>query len=192
MRLCAIVVLLLALAPAGCKFKKQPALPPAAPAAITTPPPATPPPTILKEPVPEVTPTTVPTPDPPLSQQPALPPAPKPTKKTPRRQSNPPPAPAAIPVPVPQAAPPPQLGEIITPAQQSEMNRTVDQSLGAARAALVRLRGRQLSSEQFETAARIRTFADQADQARKTDLRSAVQLARRAEVLARDLEASMR
>ena len=81
---------------------------------------------------------------------------------------------------------------MIAPAQQAEMNRTVDQSVGAARAALVRLRGRQLTSEQAETADRIRTFSDQADQARKSDLRSAVQLARRAEVLARDLEASIR
>jgi len=72
------------------------------------------------------------------------------------------------------------------------MNRTVDQSVGAARASLARLRGRKLTNEQSEAAARIRTFAEQADQARKTDLRSAVQLARRAEVLARDLETSIR
>ena len=72
------------------------------------------------------------------------------------------------------------------------MNHAVDQSVGAARAALGRIRGRQLSSEQSETAERIKTFAEQADQARKTDLRSAVQLARRAEVLARDLEATIR
>ena len=69
------------------------------------------------------------------------------------------------------------------------MNRSVEQSLVPARALLARLRGRQLTSDQSETAARIRTFLGQAEQARKTDLRSAVQLARRAEVLARDLDA---
>jgi hypothetical protein len=92
---------------------------------------------------------------------------------------------------VPQPVPP-QLGELITPAQQTEMNRTIELSMGSARAVLTRLRGRQLTPDQAETAARIRTFVDQAEQARKTDLRSAVQLARRAEVLARDLEVSIR
>ncbi len=192
MRVRAFVALILALASSGCLFKKSPAPAPAPPAIITTPSAAKPSPTILKEPVPEVTPSTVPTLAPPVSLHPSLPPAPKPPRQTRRRQPNPQPPLVATPAPVTQPAPPPQLGEIITPAQQSELSRTVDQSVGAARAALTRLRGRPLTGEQSETAARIRTFADQADQARKTDLRSAVQLARRAEVLARDLEASIR
>lgn len=193
----AIVVLMLALASSGCMFKKKAAPPPAPPAAITTPVAVTPPPTILKEPVPELKPATVPTSAPPVGQQTPLPPPPKPPRRPPRRQRNPQPqpatqAPAVTPAPVPPPAPQPHLGEILTPAQQAEMNRTVVQSVGAARAALARLRGRNLSAEQAEAAARIRTFAEQADQARKTDLRSAVQLARRAEVLARDLEGSIR
>ena len=192
MRERAIVALILALAPSGCMFKKKPAPPPAAPAVVATPSPPTPPPTLLQEIAPDVTPSTLPTLTPPISRQEPLPPRPKPPKRAPRRKSNAQPPPAATPAPTPQPAPPPQLGEIMTAAQQSEMNRAVDQSVGAARATLARIRARRLTGDQSETAARIRTFAGQADQARKTDLRLAVQLARRAEVLARDLEASVR
>ncbi len=72
------------------------------------------------------------------------------------------------------------------------MNRTVDQSTAAARVTLSRLQGRKLTAEQADAADRIRTFTSQAEQARKTDLRTAAQLARRAAVLARDLEANLK
>lgn len=170
MRMRAAVMLILAFVPSGCMFRKNPA--PAPP--INTAPPAAPPPAAAPTPAP---PEPVVTPP-----QPA--PAPQPAKPVVRRQQ--PQAPAATPAPAP-----PQLGEILTSAQQAEMNRTIDLGVGRARATLARLRGRQLTNEQSETVARIRTFADQAEQARKTDLRSAVQLARRAEVLARDLEGSL-
>ena len=169
MKVRAAIVLVFALAPSGCMFQKKPAPAPRAP--IATVPPAAPPPAIVNEPAREVVPAPV-----------------QPPKPNPRPQRNP--SPAITPTPVPPAQlPAPQLGEILSSAQQAELNRAVEQSLAPARALLARLRGRQLTNDQSETLGRIRTFADQAQQARKTDLRSAVQLARRAEVLARDLDA---
>ena len=164
------IVLILAFASPGCMVRKKPATPVAPRAPIATAPPATPQPSV-NEPAPATTPTI----------------APQPPKPAPRPQRSLPPA--VAPAPLPQPLPPPQLGEILTSAQQAEMNRVVDQSLTPARALLARLRGRQLTSEQSETVGRIRTFAEQAEQSRKSDLRSAVQLARRAEILARDLDA---
>jgi len=138
-----------------------------------------------------------PAPQPPAAVVPAPAPAPVPVPDpvTPPKPVAPKPVvvrPAKPPAPAPTPAPAPQLGEILTPAQQSEMNRTVDQSTTAARASLIRLRAKKLTSAQADIATRIKTFADQADQARRTDLRAAVQLARRAEVLARDLESSIK
>ena len=176
MRVRAVVMLVLALVPSGCMFRKNPPAPPPAP--VVKAPPAAPTLDAASTPTQPPDPVT-----PPQSAPPS-----QPAKPIVRRQQ--PQAPVAT--PVPQPAPPPQLGEILTSAQQVEMNRTIDLGVGRARATLARLRGRQLTNEQSETVARIRTFADQAEQARKTDLRSAVQLSRRAEVLARDLEANIR
>lgn len=192
----AIIVMILATALTGCMFKKPaPAPPPAAiPAAVPVPAPA-PPPTPPVDPIP------IPILDLPTPSVPSAPidmpqpTAPKPVVVRRRRPAPKPPAskPVTVVPPAPSApAPAPQLGEILTPAQQIELSRAVDQSTLAARAALTRMRARNLTSDQSETAARIKTFADQADQARKTDLRAAVQLARRAEVLARDLESSIK
>ncbi|MBI4893884.1 MAG: hypothetical protein HY821_24925, partial [Acidobacteria bacterium] len=56
-----------------------------------------------------------------------------------------------------------------------------------ARQTLTRLTGRALSRDQAETASRIRSFLSQADEAQAKDPSLAAQLARRAELLARDL-----
>jgi len=47
--------------------------------------------------------------------------------------------------------------------------------------------GKNLTADQKETAERIRTFRKQAEQAREQDLLTAVSLARRADLLAKDL-----
>jgi hypothetical protein len=52
---------------------------------------------------------------------------------------------------------------------------------------LAKLDGKRLSPEQMETANRIRTFRKQAEQAREQDLVTAVSLAKRADLLAKDL-----
>jgi hypothetical protein len=55
------------------------------------------------------------------------------------------------------------------------------------RKALVIVAGKNLNAEQTENANRIRTFQKQAEQAREQDLVTAVSLARRADLLAKDL-----
>jgi isocitrate lyase len=52
---------------------------------------------------------------------------------------------------------------------------------------LATVEGKNLTPEQKEIAERIRTFRKQAEQAREQDLLTAVSLARRADLLAKDL-----
>jgi hypothetical protein len=79
------------------------------------------------------------------------------------------------------------LGQIFTPEQWRDYNRTLDESLDRVRRALEVLDGKKLNAEQKETRNRIRTFQKQAEQARQQDLVTAVNLARRADLLAKDL-----
>lgn len=90
------------------------------------------------------------------------------------------------------ATSPTQLGEILTPAQKADLIRNLDQSLAATRQSLSKVQGRPLTPEQSETAHLVRSFEEQAESARQTDLSVAVQLAHRAELLARDLANAMR
>ena len=104
-------------------------------------------------------------------------------------------APAAATSTSATAAPPTsptQLGEILTPAQKADLIRNLDQSLAATRVSLSKVQGRSLTPDQAETARLVRSFEEQAESARQTDLSVAVQLARRAELLARDLASAMR
>jgi len=64
-------------------------------------------------------------------------------------------------------------------------------SVAQARSTLNQTGGRNLTSVQRQTAERIKTFLQQADQQKKGDLATAVQLARRAELLAQDLRKSL-
>ena len=89
--------------------------------------------------------------------------------------------------PVADAPAPPQLGQIFTPDQTREYNRTLNDSLDRVRKALAVVAGKNLNAEQSEIANRIRTFERQAEQAREQDLVTAVSLARRADLLAQDL-----
>ncbi len=102
-----------------------------------------------------------------------------------------PPAPGPAPAPAP-AAPAPQLGDILTPDQQREYNTAIDQSLSHAQASLGSIANRQLSKEQQGILGQIRSFIQQAQETRKSDLQGAKSLAERAEVLAGDLAASFR
>jgi hypothetical protein len=88
---------------------------------------------------------------------------------------------------VADAPAPPQLGQIFTPDQTREYNRTLNDSLDRVRKALAVVAGKNLNAEQSEIANRIRTFERQAEQAREQDLVTAVSLARRADLLAQDL-----
>ena len=132
-----------------------------------------------------------PPPPPPPAPAPA-PSAPQPPPPAPAvhpRKPSPFPAPAPAP---PQPPPPPAFGQILTPQQQAEFRRTYQQSAQSARQALSQLAGRALSRDQADTVNRIRSFLSRADEAQSKDPSTAAQLARRAEILARDLLSSVR
>jgi hypothetical protein len=113
---------------------------------------------------------------------PVIPPPPPPvTRAKPRPASPPPPAPA------PDVPPPPRLGQIFTAEQLREYRRNLDESLDRVRKALIAVVGKNLNRDQSEMVGRIQTFQRQAEQARETDLVTAVNLARRADLLAQDL-----
>ena len=120
----------------------------------------------------------------PASTTPANPPATTPATTPPATQ----PAPPQPATPVN----PPRLGAILTPEQQREYNNAIDQSLARAQASLGSIANRSLSSEQQTTVEQVQAFVRQAQEARKNDLSAAKSLAERAEVLARDLAASLR
>ena len=90
-------------------------------------------------------------------------------------------------VPPPETPPLPKLGQIFTAVQLREYNQALDQSLERVRKALAIAAGKNLNANQSEIVNRIRTFQKQAEQAREQDLVTAVNLARRADLLARDL-----
>ena len=101
-----------------------------------------------------------------------------------------PPAPrVATPVPPPpvEPTPVPRLGQIFTAEQLREYRRNLDESLDRVRRALVSVTGKPLNRDLTEMVGRIQTFQRQAEQARDTDLVTAVNLARRADLLAQDL-----
>jgi hypothetical protein len=113
----------------------------------------------------------------------ALPPPPAPRRATPPpRAATPPPA-----VTPETATPAPRLGQIFSAEQSRDYNRTLDESLERVRRTLAQVSGRNLNADLRDMVARIQTFQKQAEQAREQDLVTAVNLARRADVLAQDL-----
>lgn len=114
------------------------------------------------------------------------PPAPRvPSRRPP---VTPPPKPATT-APQPDPQPAPRLGQILSPEQVRESNRTLEESLDRVRKALAILVKKTLSPDQAEILNRIQVFQKQAEDARvERDLVKAVSLARRADVLAKDLQ----
>jgi len=101
---------------------------------------------------------------------------------------TPPPKPATT-APQPDPQPAPRLGQILSPEQVRESNRTLEESLDRVRKALAILVKKTLSPDQAEILNRIQVFQKQAEDARvERDLVKAVSLARRADVLAKDLQ----
>ena len=118
-----------------------------------------------------------------FSSIPVLPPPPAPPKRPPvvaTPKPVPPPAPA-------EPAPSPRLGQIFTADQARDYNRALDESLTRVRVVLAAAANRRLTPDQNRLIVRIRTFVMQAEQAREQDLVTAVNLARRADLLAQDL-----
>jgi len=118
----------------------------------------------------------------------SLPTAVAPPPSTPRR-ATPPPRATAPPPPVitPEPPPTPRLGQIFTAEQLREYKHTLDESLDHVRRVLGSVAGKPLTPELALTVERIQTFQNQAEQAREQDLVTAVNLARRADLLAQDL-----
>jgi hypothetical protein len=118
-----------------------------------------------------------------------MPEEPEPAKPAPpaRRPTPPPRVVTAPPQPSPEQPAPPKLGQIFTANQIREYNRELNEKLGRVRKNMAILAGKNLNPEQAEIANRIRTFQLQAEQAREQDLVTAVNLARRADLLAQDL-----
>lgn len=85
-----------------------------------------------------------------------------------------------------------QLQQILTPEQQRESNEAINQSISRAQLTLSALNQRTLTKDQATSVERIRSFIAQAEQARKSDLLTARALAERADVLAQDLQKSVR
>ena len=95
----------------------------------------------------------------------------------------------APPAPAP-AAPPPKLGDVLTPDEQKQYSASIDQSLSHAQASLSAVGPKQLTKDQQAEVEQIRNFIQQAQDPRGSDPAGAKSLAERAEVLARDLAAS--
>ncbi len=184
----AIVVLILAPGLTSCRlFRKPKPVPMPAPPAQVQPAPVQKPPS----PEPEIPPPELKSAEPPppavISQpQPELPPPPSQKRPSP---VGPRVAPPAIQPPPPPA---PQLRPMLTRAQRQELERTINDRIGRARGVLKSLEGKRLTREQIDLVNQIRTFIGQAEEARRTDLLRANNLAERAEVLASDLANQVR
>jgi hypothetical protein len=92
----------------------------------------------------------------------------------------------------PQTEPPPQLRPILTPAQRQKLEKDFAERVNRTQTILRSLEKRKLTAEQTAAVSQIRTFLQQSEEARKTDLLRANNLAERAEVLAQDLTARLR
>jgi len=117
---------------------------------------------------------------------PELPDAPKRIARRPAAPILQPKPPATGPAPL-DPPPLPQLAQIYTIEEQRENKRILDESLDRVNRNVASIEGRNLTAEQKDTLERIRTFKKQAEQAREQDLLTAVSLARRADLLAKDL-----
>ncbi len=122
---------------------------------------------------------------PPVAATEELPPPPRRRRARPHDQQEP--APPAASAEETTAAPVPQLEQVLTPEQRQAYIDAIDTNLGRAQKTVDSLQGRRLNRDQRTYLARVRAFIDQANEARKTDLFRAKNLAERASVLADDL-----
>ncbi len=97
---------------------------------------------------------------------------------------------ANVPKPVPAENPPvaaPKLAQILTPEESRKNTQDLEQYTERVKRALAKVEARNLTAEQRDIAERVRTYLLQAEQTREQDLVTAVNLARRADLLATDL-----
>jgi len=179
----------------GCWFRKKKPSPPLV--QIPVPKPAPPP---NQDPMPP--PPTVEAQTPPLSTVPASPQeidVPVPPPRQAQRPKRPPPAtaqPAAHDTPQsapqPPAPEPPKLVQLLTADEQRRYQGELEQYLRNAEAIIAQASTRSLDAQQSDMVIRIRAFTQQARDQKDTDLTTARNLAQRADVLAKDLQRSLR
>lgn len=109
-------------------------------------------------------------------------PVPRPTRPPVATAPKVQPAPAETP-PVPAL----RLSQVLTPEEKGRNTQELDKYTESVKGLLARIRGKNLSAEQKDVADRVQTYLTQAEQAREQDLVTAVNLARRADLLAKDL-----
>src|SRR5579863_7128938 len=178
----------------GCLFQKKPrafvvpAVKPQPPAAPKPVPMVDAPPELTASLTPEVVPVPLPVT---ASVDPQLPPAPRPP--TPARGPVPrAPAPVkAVTPPEPQPPPPPKITQILSPQESNILTRAYEESMARVDRALLDLGRKNLAAQDRDTLDLIRSFQTQAKQAREQDLVAAVNLAKRADGLAKDLLARL-
>jgi hypothetical protein len=110
------------------------------------------------------------------------PPKPAPPAKPPAR-----PAEETAAVAAPPAVTAPKPVQILSTEQQRIYGRQYDESVQSARGVLAVLAGKNLTAAQRGEVNQINAFLRQAEQARESDLSTAVEFARRADLLAKDL-----
>lgn len=118
---------------------------------------------------------------------PSVPPPPVAPPK--RRPVTPAPPKVATPKEIPVA---PRLGQIFSGEQRAEYARDLNESLEQVNRILRIAAAKRLSADQKAAVQRIVTFQKQAEDARNRDLVTAVNLARRAGVLAQDLAQTLK
>ena len=117
----------------------------------------------------------------PASRFPELPP-PRAPRAPVANVPKPPPAPSENP-----PAQAPKLAQILTPEESRRNTQELEQYTERVKRALAMVAGKNLTADQKDLAERVRTYLSQAEQAREQDLVTAVNLARRADLLAKDL-----
>jgi hypothetical protein len=175
--LCALAMLVCS----GCWFQKARPVaftpPPPHPPAKPGPAPVLPAPPLLTIDVAGLLPPDLPMAVPDLPEPPKPQPRPRPPVVVgPKAPTTPPDQPAT-----------PKLGPLFTAEQTREYTRDLEDTLERVRRELISLGRKRLNADEVMTVERIRTFQKQAEQARQENLVTAVNLARRADLLAQDL-----
>jgi hypothetical protein len=119
-------------------------------------------------------------------------PAPAPPKVTPPKRpavaQTPPPAPSP-PDTTPAAPAPPKITPLYSPQQTQESTKQLEEILGRVEQILANAgKKNNLNPEQLQQMETIKTYRQQAQEMRERDLMTAVELAKRAEVFANDLQ----
>ncbi len=133
-----------------------------------------------------------------LPQSPEAPPAEIPPPPKPRRTGSssktatPAAARAKPPAPADERTPVPKLTQFLTPEQRWQYNQEIDERLLRIRGTLAKLSKQTLSESQMVLLDRVRSFVKQTVETRGTDLVTARSLAHRADLLAQELDNSVR